>query len=622
MSLAFEKAGYRILVVCENDKKACDVYKKYMKSNIVYDDVTKIDIHSLPDADVIAGKLEIHDNNNSQKNAKNNVIRKMELLPIFLEAINWKTPKAILCEVNASAVNTKSFHDFMLELSSCYKVSYKLYNVNEITNMPVNERKMYIVGIRKDISENYNFMTGDKYQQDCYTEILEYESVDKWYFKINYNQIKYSHKKDGIKNGQFYCWKDNGYVECENVKWNTVKIPLVNVNGEVRKLTHREIARLKGYPEDFYFDISNKAWLYSKLMYASNVSLLYLIIHSLGDVLKDRLLLNQQVTRAIRFEKLFGEFLERHHEVRKNIESRNTMYDFAIKKNGVTICFELKLYADRFVNNGNVLRICERLNTQRNSEEKIVLVFGNELDEQIKHIVKEKYNIEIWDIENLLYLFREFPEINNEFIALLNYTINDIEPKSPKFNIVNDNIEDISQNDLLVRLDRIIPGQAESSAYEHICVEILKYVFGENLSLWREQQKSNNGLYRFDLCCKIKHGDNHEFFDTLRDFFNTKYIVFEFKNYSNLITQSEIYTTEKYLYKTALRCVAIIISRKGADNNAIIASKGCLRENGKLILCLSDEDLHNLVDLKRSEEKPTAEVLSDMLDDMLINLEK
>ena len=397
---------------------------------------------------------------------------------------------------------------------------------------------------------------------------------------------------------------------------------MVNVNGEVRKLTHREIARLKGYPEDFYFDISNKAWLYSKLMYASNVSLLYLIIHSLGDVLKDRLLLNQQVTRAIRFEKLFGEFLERHHEVRKNIESRNTMYDFAIKKNGVTICFELKLYADRFVNNGNVLRICERLNTRINSEEKIVLVFGNELDEQIKHIVKEKYNIEIWDIENLLYLFQEFPEINNEFIALLNYTINDIEPKSPKFNIVNDNIEDISQNDLLVRLDRIIPGQAESSAYEHICVEILKYVFGENLSLWREQQKSNNGLYRFDLCCKIKHGDNHEFFDTLRDFFNTKYIVFEFKNYSNLITQSEIYTTEKYLYKTALRCVAIIISRKGADNNAIIASKGCLRENGKLILCLSDEDLHNLVDLKRSEEKPTAEVLSDMLDDMLINLEK
>lgn len=150
----------------------------------------------------------------------------------------------------------------------------------------------------------------------------------------------------------------------------------------------------------------------------------------------------------------------------------------------------------------------------------------------------------------------------------------------------------------------------------------MKHVFGENLSLWRTQQKSNDGLYRFDLCCKIKHGENEEFFDTMRDFFNTKYVVFEFKNYKDPITQREIYTTEKYLYKTALRSVAIIVSRKGADNNALLAAKGCLRENGKLILCLSDNDLHNLINIKVSKEKPTAEVLSDMLDDMLINLEK
>ena len=40
----------------------------------------------------------------------------------------------------------------------------------------------------------------------------------------------------------------------------------------------------------------------------------------------------------------------------------------------------------------------------------------------------------------------------------------------------------------------------------------------------------------------------------------------------SLITQREIYTTEKYLYEKALRKVAIIISRKGADKHA---ENGC-----------------------------------------------
>ena len=107
----------------------------------------------------------------------------------------------------------------------------------------------------------------------------------------------------------------------------------------------------------------------------------------------------------------------------------------------------------------------------------------------------------------------------------------------------------------------------------------------------------------------------------LIQFFNTKYIIFEFKNYKEQITQNEIYTTEKYLYDKALRRVAIIISRKGFDNNAIKASKGCLRENGKLIINLSDECLIKMIKMKNIGNNPI-EYLSKMLDTFLIELEK
>lgn len=115
---------------------------------------------------------------------------------------------------------------------------------------------------------------------------------------------------------------------------------------------------------------------------------------------------------------------------------------------------------------------------------------------------------------------------------------------------------------------------------------------------------------------------NQDFFNTIQNYFNTKYIVFEFKNYKEKITQREIYTTEKYLYKKALRSVAIIVSREGASRNALSATKGCLRENGKLILCLSDKDLNELIRIKEKDEQPTAEFFEAMLDDILIHLEK
>ncbi len=104
--------------------------------------------------------------------------------------------------------------------------------------------------------------------------------------------------------------------------------------------------------------------------------------------------------------------------------------------------------------------------------------------------------------------------------------------------------------------------------------------------------------------------------------FVVSYIVFEFKNYGKKITQREIYTTEKYLFGTALRKVAIIISRQGNDDHALQAAKGSLRESGKLILCLSDADLLEMAAIKLQGSDEPAVFLSNMLDRLLVHLEK
>ena len=146
-------------------------------------------------------------------------------------------------------------------------------------------------------------------------------------------------------------------------------------------------------------------------------------------------------------------------------------------------------------------------------------------------------------------------------------------------------------------------------------------MFSNDLTLWREQQKSNDDLYRFDLICKIKDDVTSAFWKFIEEYFRSKYIIFEFKNYKDVITQKEIYTTEKYLYAKALRCVAIIVSCNGSDENAKKAIKGTLRENGKLILNLSNKDIANMLEYELNGNL-ASEYLYNVLDEMLIELEK
>ena len=164
-------------------------------------------------------------------------------------------------------------------------------------------------------------------------------------------------------------------------------------------------------------------------------------------------------------------------------------------------------------------------------------------------------------------------------------------------------------------------GRLAFAKYEKACYKLLKNVFSDDLALWREQKKSNKELYRFDLLCRIKDGNQKTFWSILERYFNSKYVVFEFKNYSEKITQKEIYTTERYLYAKTLRSVAIIVSANGYEKNAYWAAKGSLRENGKLIMLFDTQDLIEMNKMKIEQEDP-ANYLLDRLDDLLLNLEK
>lgn len=338
--------------------------------------------------------------------------------------------------------------------------------------------------------------------------------------------------------------------------------------------------------------------------------------------------------RGYQFETLVEDLFKNYGcFTKKTSYTKDSNYDVYAEKDGKKYYIEAKTVRSKILSKQSIFSVMGLVDIlELKSEEYFILVTANVVSEAMKEKVRAKSRFLIIDIGELLYLIQDNEELKYRLLSLIEYTTEDIDIKQPieflrALNIVEDEYLDNFKIDndelkrLLVEVKDWDQDKRTSAEYEKFCTKALRALFSNDLALWREQQKSNDDLYRFDLICKIKDDVISAFWKFLEEYFRSKYVIFEFKNYKNIITQKEIYTTEKYLYAKALRCVAIIVSCNGADDNAKKAIKGTLRENGKLILNLSNRDLVNMLEYELNGNS-ASEYLYNILDDMLIELDK
>lgn len=177
--------------------------------------------------------------------------------------------------------------------------------------------------------------------------------------------------------------------------------------------------------------------------------------------------------------------------------------------------------------------------------------------------------------------------------------------------------KDSAGGDLASELSRLDRGRSSATQYEQLCERILQYLFPGDLESWHRQHRTDDGLNRFDLICRIRR--RGEFWKFLTDHLDSRYILFEFKNYSGPIDQGQILTTEKYLLERGLRRVALIMTREGASESAHKAAQGAMREHGKLILIVDDKTVTEMLNLRQSGGDPS-DRLFDIADQFLLTL--
>ena len=172
---------------------------------------------------------------------------------------------------------------------------------------------------------------------------------------------------------------------------------------------------------------------------------------------------------------------------------------------------------------------------------------------------------------------------------------------------------------LIDELSQCKHGKKYFREYEKLCSKIIDELFLHEFSTKVDQHKTKDQLFRMDTICALKKSDS--FWGLIRQYYNSHFVVFEYKNYSKKLEQNIIYTTEKYLFNAALRNVSIIISRKGFSENARVAASGCLKEHGKLILDITDDDLMIMLRKKKDSLNPADHLIIKM-EEFLMSISK
>ncbi len=178
------------------------------------------------------------------------------------------------------------------------------------------------------------------------------------------------------------------------------------------------------------------------------------------------------------------------------------------------------------------------------------------------------------------------------------YSQNELEPlKSPP-----QLPKKTTANKMLVKLQECKPGREHWNLYQDVCKEILGYCLVPPLSEPIEQLETRDGLHIRDIIFRIPH-ELQAFWTWIINKFGIALVV-ECKNYKNPIKENQLLISSKYIGEGKLTILGLLITRKGLHKNGVKAQENLWKEQKKMIVCLDDENLQKMLQLKEEGDEP------------------
>lgn len=298
-SYAFESTK-RVNVVFSNDceKSSKEMYDINFENSLVLDDICDLKTKKIPKHDIltagfpcqpfsIAGKRKGFDDDRS------NVFWKI------LDIIKYHKPRIIVLE-NVKNLKThdkgNTFKTIVDNLEKeKYNVVHKILNTSEITSIPQNRERIYIVGIKdKNIFNSFDLDFKKKKQKKIKKMLEKGKINDKYYYDDDSNKIQKMvmdavTEKDSVYQFRRVYVRKNQSNVCPTLTANMGSgghnVPLILDKKGARKLTPRECFNFQGFPESIQLPNLSDSKLYKLAGNAVSIPVVKLIADRIIDLL-------------------------------------------------------------------------------------------------------------------------------------------------------------------------------------------------------------------------------------------------------------------------------------------------------------------------------------------------
>ena len=306
--LAFKRLDCECVGYSEIDKKAEKTYRLFFGNNLKNNgDLMKIDSEKLPNFDIllagfpcqafsIVGKREGFDDDRGQ------------IIFDIKKILKAKQPKLFLLENVKGLVNIENGKILDVIIKGLEQQGYNVYNkVLDSSNYgtPQMRERVYFVGIRKDLKNNFSFPSGNKMEisikdflkNDDEKYLLEgrvYETFINKYLNNKYNKDKY--KLDDFLEEEYLVLD----TRQSDLRLYRDRVPTLRTgrqgilyikNSKLRKLSGMEALLLQGFDEDMA-NKADKQVLQGALLSQAGNAMTVNVMQAIGQNLIDNLKLN------------------------------------------------------------------------------------------------------------------------------------------------------------------------------------------------------------------------------------------------------------------------------------------------------------------------------------------
>lgn len=294
---AFESTG-KVECVFANDmnKESKAIYDLNFSHKLTLKDLNDVDVADIPAHDIltsgfpcqpfsVAGKREgFHD-------PRSNVFWKI------LEIIDHHSPKCVVLENVKNLVThdeKRTFETIQTELSNRgYHIRFKVLNTSEITGIPQNRERIYIVALKSKEAYDKFSLDFENVEKKKVCEMLEDSVPDKYYYTEKSSTWSLLNPavvaKDTVYQYRRVYVRENKSNECPTLTANMGtgghNVPIILDEKGIRKLTPRECFNFQGFPKTYKLSSVADSHLYKLAGNAVSLPVVNLIANRLASII-------------------------------------------------------------------------------------------------------------------------------------------------------------------------------------------------------------------------------------------------------------------------------------------------------------------------------------------------